>query len=236
MERCYLIFRFFVAGTFLLSLMSPSRATAGDLAIPKPQKGEFVRDLADLLSEEAELRIQQLVQQQVATTGRPIIVVTVESMAAHGGEGLTIESFAKQFLKEWFGAERGKGSQSEWPGVLLLVCRDDRQALIEPGDDWWAKNHTKFRRIMDNQIIAEFKSGRFETGMVEVVESLNHIAQRKDLLKALLPDFSRLGPKERFSLVFGLFFLLIWFLYPRQPLPADDSDGDSVDSDGDGDD
>lgn len=89
---------------------------------------------------------------------------------------------------------------------------------------------------MDNQIIAEFKSGRFETGMVEVVESLNHIAQRKDLLKALLPDFSRLGPKERFSLVFGLFFLLIWFRYLRQPVSADDSDGDSVDSDGDGDD
>ncbi len=88
---------------------------------------------------------------------------------------------------------------------------------------------------MDNQIIAEFKSGRFETGILEGVESLNHIAQRKDVLKALLPDFSRLGPKERFSLVFGLFFLLIWFLYPRQPLPADDSDGDSVDSDGDGD-
>jgi uncharacterized membrane protein YgcG len=52
----------------------------------KPQNGEFVRDLADLLSEEAELRIQQLVQQQVAATGRPIIVVTVESMAAHGGK------------------------------------------------------------------------------------------------------------------------------------------------------
>jgi uncharacterized membrane protein YgcG len=174
MERRYLIFRFFVAGSFLLSLMSPSRATAR-------------------------------------------------------GEGLTIESFAKQVLKEWFGAERGKGSQSEWPGVLLLVCRADRQARIEPGDDWWAKNHTRFRRIMDNQIIAEFKSGRFETGILEGVESLNHIAQRKDVLKALLPDFSRLGPKERFSLVFGLLFLLFWFLRKREPLPYDDSSGDSVD-------
>lgn len=86
---------------------------------------------------------------------------------------------------------------------------------------------------MDKRVIAEFKPGRFETGMLEGVESLNHIAQ--DLLKALLPDFSRLGPNERYSLVFGLLFILIWFLCKKQPLPYD-RDSDSVDSDSDSDD
>jgi uncharacterized membrane protein YgcG len=76
----------------LMCLLPCSRTSADDPDLQTPQGGEFVGDPADLLSGETEAQIQQLILDQGAS-GRPIFVLTINSMAAHGG--LTIAEFSQ---------------------------------------------------------------------------------------------------------------------------------------------
>jgi len=65
-----------------------------------------------------------------------IIVVTINSMAQHGGEGMRIETFATLLFDQWQIGHAKLGGQDWNTGILLLVSRDDRKARIELGAGW----------------------------------------------------------------------------------------------------
>ena len=61
----------------------------------------------------------------------PIIVVTIDSMAQHGGANMPIETFAALLFNQWqIGHAKLEGQ--DWnTGILLLVSKGDRGARIE---------------------------------------------------------------------------------------------------------
>lgn len=167
------------------SLLQAQDANRIDLEPPGPR--DFIVDKADLIGEADELKIRQLADKLLTDKAAPIVVVTIESMAAHGGSGLRIETFARLLFDQW---EIGPAKLGENPwnyGMLLLVSRDDRKARIELGAGWRHDKDVAAQKIMDELIIPHFKAGDFSGGIVAGVEGLDKLARDLKLPEAVAP-------------------------------------------------
>ncbi len=156
-------------------------APAVEITLERPGEREFVRDLADMIDADAETHIRQLCDRLLRDKATPIIVVTIQSMAEHGGEGMRIETFATLLFNQWQIGHAELGKQYWNTGILLLVSKGDRKARIELGAGWGHREDALCRQIMDQYIIAQFKRGRFSEGIVAGVEALDTMARRLEL-------------------------------------------------------
>ena len=149
----------------------------GQIDLERPGDREFVLDTANMISDAEEQKIKQLADKLLTDKAAPIIVVTIESMAQHGGAGLRIETFARLLFDQW-GIGPAKLGDTQWNyGILLLVSQQDRKARIELGAGWKREKDAVAQKIMDSIIIPRFKSGNFSGGIVAGVEGLDKMAR-----------------------------------------------------------
>lgn len=189
--------RFLLLATVLVLLGGVLPATAADrqapvgqspYSIPRPDgKESFITDQADLIASEDEAKINALCKELLQKRATPIIVVTIPSMQAVGGQpGMRIETFARFLFDGWgIGHEKIQLNDKEtvWnTGVLLLVSKGDRKARIELGAHWGHEHDDFCQTIMDEVIIPRFKKEEFSGGIVGGVESLaNMVADKLEI-------------------------------------------------------
>jgi uncharacterized protein len=168
----------------LLFVVSPVMLTGtahaqmpGKINLERPGDREFVLDTANIIEDTDGQKIRQLADKLLTDKAAPIVVVTIESMAQHGGAGLRIETFARLLFDQWgIGPERLGDTQWNY-GILLLVSQQDRKARIELGAGWKRDKDAVAQKIMDEMIIPQFKSGDFSGGVVAGVEGLDKMAR-----------------------------------------------------------
>ena len=170
----------------LVLLLLAGRAAAVQLSLDPPGQREFVRDLADLLHADAEAEIRQICDTLLTDLATPIIVVTINSMADHGGHDMRLETFATLLFDQWeIGHAQVQFKTSEprdWnTGILLLVSKGDRRARIELGAGWGHREDQLCQQIMDEQIIYHFKQGRYDDGILAGVTALDKMARKLEL-------------------------------------------------------
>ena len=167
------------ASAFCQLAVSP--ASALEITLERPGDREFVRDLANMLDEGAEDRIRKVCDKLLTDKATPIIVVTIESMANHGGADMRIETFATLLFNQWqIGHESIDGEY--WnTGILLLVSKGDRKARIELGGGWGRREDGVCRQIMNEQIIPNFKQGQFSQGIEAGVTGLDRMGRKLEL-------------------------------------------------------
>ena len=161
--------------------MVTTSASAVEIDLEPPGDREFIRDLAGLLDPGAQERIRKVCDSLLTDKATPIIVITIESMAKYGGEGMRIETFATLLFDQWGIGHATLGKQEWDTGILLLVSRDDRKARIELGGGWGRREDALCRQIMDQQIIFYFKQGQFSGGIVAGVEALDKMGRKLEL-------------------------------------------------------
>lgn len=162
----------------LLWVLCGSWLQALELTVDRPKEREFVRDLANMIDAGDEEKIRQLCDKLLTDKATPIIVVTIDSMAEYGGEGLRIETFATLLFDQW-GIGHARLNGQNWnTGILLLVSKGDRKARIELGAGWGHSEDQQCQKIMDDYIIRNFKKGRFSEGIVAGVEALDKMARK----------------------------------------------------------
>ena len=168
---------FFVAAGFSTAGgLAPASAEVV-LSIPRPGDEEFVLDKASLLSPQDTAKIKELATKLLNEKATPIVVVTINSMADHGGTGMRIETFARLLFDQW-GVGHAQLDGKSWnTGILLLVSKGDRKARIELGAYWRRDQDLLCDQIMNEQIIPRFKQGDFSGGIVAGVEALDKMAR-----------------------------------------------------------
>lgn len=164
-------------GLCLLATGNAQADFGSDIDLERPGERQFVLDKANLISDADEQQIKQIADKLLTDKAAPIIVVTIESMARHGGTGLRIETFARLLFDQW-GIGHEKVHDQLWNyGILLLVSRDDHRARIELGAGWRRDKDVVAQSIMDKQIISHFKVGDFSGGITQGVISLDKMAR-----------------------------------------------------------
>jgi len=161
--------------------LTASSLTAQEFDLEPPGEREFIKDLAGLLDEESKDRIRSTCDTLLKDKATPIIVVTIESMAQHGGQQLPIETFAALLFNQWqIGHAKLEGQ--DWnSGILLLVSKGDRRARIELGAGWGRTENATCQQIMDEYIIPQFKQGNFAAGIESGVDALDKMARKLEL-------------------------------------------------------
>ena len=167
---------------YLISIVvCGSTAWGLEITIERPGEREFVRDQANLIDAADEEQIKALCDALLTDKATPIIVVTIESMARHGGAGMSIETFSTILFNQW-GIGHAKLGEQDWnTGILLLVSRDDRQARIELGVGWGHREDAQSRQIMQEHIIYHFKQGKFSAGIAAGVGALDKMGRQLEL-------------------------------------------------------
>ena len=198
---CRSIACYFAIGAF--GLMDMSSASAIEIKLDPPGDREFIRDLAGLIDSGDEEHIRNVCDSLLTDKATPIIVITLESMAKHGGEDMRIETFATLLFDQWAIGHATLGNQEWNTGILLLVSRDDRKARIELGGGWGRREDALCRQIMDERIIFHFKQGRFSEGIVAGVEALDKMARKLELP-------TRPRPWWHYALVVGFVALAVF--------------------------
>lgn len=168
--------------TLLLCLLTSARLHAEPVSIPPVPAmngvGEFVHDLAGLLMPAPlEMRRRVFRAQKLAFEDHesPIILVTIDRMAAFGYEEEDIQPFAEKWFNAWeIGTEKRSGKNR---GILFLVSLSDRKARIELGADWGRRWDGHCQRIMETVILPHFRNENYSFGIVDGMEALSDMAQ-----------------------------------------------------------
>lgn len=154
---CVVVPTTLLVGTLQVEMPDPFK-------LERPGDRQFVLDKANLISDVDEQKIKQVADKLLKDKAAPIIVVTIESMAQHGGAGLSIETFARLLFDQW-GIGPAKLGSTPWNyGMLLLVSKQDRKARIELGAGWKHEKDVAAQQIMDKLIVPQFSAGIFRAG------------------------------------------------------------------------
>lgn len=164
-----------------LTSVTVQTVVAQEFDLQPPGDREFVSDKAGLLDADSVTGIREVCNKLLSDKATPIIVVTIESMAQHGGSGMPIETYAALLFNQWqIGHAKLQGQ--DWnTGILLLVSSGDRRARIELGAGWGRTENQTCQRIMDEFIIPQFKQGDYSGGIVAGVEALDKMARKLEL-------------------------------------------------------
>ncbi len=189
---------------------------AQPINIPQPGDREFLVDRAYMVRPADRARITEVCDALLKERGIPVVVVTVQSMAAHTSQNLGIEAFTQLLFKQW-GIGHPTVNGVPWNrGVLLLVSGADRKARIELGADWDRSYDGVCKSIMDGQIIPYFRGGNFSGGIVAGVLGLDGMARG---LRAPMTGWGCIGASRMPSpsyetkcivIGFGLLFIVVW--------------------------
>ena len=152
------LLRFWLA--FVVAVLIGSAANA---AMP-PRPDGPVLDQADVLPAAEETALDQKLRAYNATTGRAVIVATVNSL-----DGLDEVTYGQQLAEAW-----GIGGKETEKGVLLLVAPKERRVRIATarGVQYDGFNDILAARIIRDTITPRFKAGDMAGGIAAGVDAI----------------------------------------------------------------
>ena len=192
---------------FVAALAVPA---AHALEVP-PLEGR-INDLAGMISDGSEQRLEGYLAELEQETGSQVAVLTVPSL-----EGEVLEDYSLRVAEAW---RLGRGQFDD--GALLLIAREERRMRLEVGyglegtiPDAYAK------RIVDDVIRPRFKSGDFDGGVIMAVDAIGGLIRGDDSLPPPAAESTGLGSESRGTGILGfLFFLIPLGLFSLQALAS----------------
>jgi len=166
--KLFLIIRLLFVGAFLFLASHFAFSSENDYSpFPEPDSG-YVTDIANLLSNSEEEKIEKWLWQVESRSRVEIIVVVIESISDYPQTShKTIESFATGLFNKY-----AIGNMSNNDGVLLLVAKSDRKARIELGGAYGHSRDSDAEKIMRTIIIPNFKDENYPKGITDGTEAI----------------------------------------------------------------
>lgn len=167
-----------ISTTILLTPFASQALTVEEVTNPQTTNNAWVTDMADILSDDAETKLNQIISNLEKTNGTEIAVVTVpETVPADSPK-----TFATQLFNYW-----GIGKAKSNNGILFLISTGDNRVEIETGYGIEAiLPNTQVSKIINTKITPQYKQGNFDGGTI-------------DGTKALISSLDSPLPKEKIS-------------------------------------
>ncbi len=210
--------RFILVAFFFMSLCVSLAAasTPQPPAIPH----DYVVDLASVIPEELQSRLNAYLKELEQKTGAQVLVLTVQSL-----DGQSIEEFAFNIKEQWKLGQKGKDN-----GVLIAVAVKDRKYRFEIGYGLESVlPDSMVGSIGREYLVPYFRNGDFGTGIyAAALVVANTIADHEGVQITGMPGFRQqravdaakpLGPLQ--IVIFGIFALgaiVLFITHPGQCL------------------
>ncbi|HQU67539.1 MAG TPA: TPM domain-containing protein [Albidovulum sp.] len=167
----------------------------------------FVTDIADLLSQQAEIRIKSKLVALRDDTGIEATVVTIPTRADYKPPAPSLEAFATGLFNTW-----GIGNPDRNDGILLLVIPEDKETRLELGAGYNQGYDVLAQDIVSRWLVPAFRDGDYSDGIEAGMDAVvDRIARRHSarLEPEALPDrpgkmWDNLG-----AWIFGAVFALV---------------------------
>lgn len=137
--------------------------TAPLYALEVPALKGRVNDYAGIVSDMAERQLELALAELEQTDSTQIVVLTISSL-----EGDSLEDFSMRLAEAW-----QIGQKENDNGAILIVSKQDRKVRIEVGYGLEGKlTDLMSGRIIRNVIVPQFKTGDFDTGILQGVAAM----------------------------------------------------------------
>jgi uncharacterized protein len=154
----------FIGSTVLLTSLPSQALTIEEVTNPRHNNGSWVTDMADILSDRTEAKLNRLISNLEQTNGTEIAVVTVpETTPAESPK-----TFTTQLFNYW-----GIGKAEADNGVLFLISTGDKRVEIETGYGIEAiLPDAQVGNIIDSKITPQYKQGNYDRGTLDGTEAI----------------------------------------------------------------
>ncbi len=195
------------------ALASPAFASTPE---PPPVPREYVVDLAGIIRDDAEARLDSLLRELEQKTTAQVVVLTVTSL-----DGESIDSFSLRMAEKWKLGQKGKDN-----GVLITVALNDRKYRIEVGYGLESVLPDSMVGTIGRQyLVPYFRQGDYSAGIYAATLAVAQtIAEHEGVRIAGGREPS--GPREFVSLrslslaqkvLIGFFILVVLVLFITHP-------------------
>ena len=153
-----------IGSSILLTPLGSQALTVEEVVNPRTTYGNWVTDMADILSDQTEIELNRIITDLEATNGTEIAVVTVpETTPANSPKAFTTELF-----NYW-----GIGKAEVDNGILFLISVGDRRVEIETGYGIEGiLPDAQVSSIIERKITPQFKQGNFDRGTLDGTKAL----------------------------------------------------------------
>ena len=190
--------RTWIALAALIPLLVVTAGAEPLTSIPNPRgrDGTWVTDMPGTLRADTIAQLNAAISDFERTSGGEMAVVVVRSL-----DGLSIEEAAVRLFELW-----GIGKKSKDNGLLLLWSTGDGRVRVEVGYGLeGVLPDGKTGAIRDAYVIPQFKSGRFDEGVLGGVAALLSVARNEPVaLPAAGSESYEEGPPGFGTLLMGL--------------------------------
>ncbi|MDJ1172757.1 TPM domain-containing protein [Roseofilum capinflatum] len=140
------------------STFSTLAVTVHEVPNPRQTHGGWVTDMANVISENAENKLNQMITDLEQNTRAEIAVVTVPDTSPSP----TPKAFATELFNLW-----GIGKAQSNNGVLLLVAVEERRVEIETGTGLSQRlPDRQVQEILKHNIVPHLKQNRYDRGVL----------------------------------------------------------------------
>jgi uncharacterized protein len=147
----------------VIGLVGLAFAVAAQAAPQFPPLTGRVVDQAQILSPQAEQKLDADLAALEAQTGRQVVVATIPDL-----QGYAIEDYGYQLGRTW-----GIGRKGEDDGVVFIVAPNDRKVRIEVGYGLEPiLTDALSSVILQTRVLPRFRQGQMELGVINGVEAV----------------------------------------------------------------
>jgi uncharacterized protein len=139
---------------------------------PRTRDGTWVTDMPGTLRPDTVARLNATIGNLEQTNGVELAVVVIRSL-----DGLSVEEAAARLFQLW-----GIGKKNKDNGLLFLWSTGDRRFRVEVGYGLeGVLPDGLVGAILDADVVPEFKSGRFDEGVLAGVDALVSVVRKEPI-------------------------------------------------------
>lgn len=201
--------------TFFIFCSLAAAISFAEVVVP-PMPDRYVIDLAGIVDDAAEAKLNAYLQELEQKTTAQVIVLTIQSL-----EGRAIEDFSLKTAEKWRLGQKGKDN-----GVLFLVSLQDREYRFEIGYGIEGILPDSLAGSIGREyLVPNFKKGDYSNGIfLATLFIANKIASQSGVEITGMPELNDYSHKTKstkptlFNTIFTvLFFIGMIYLFIRHP-------------------
>lgn len=168
--------KMFLLSTIFFVMISTVPVDAANVP-QQPVEGEWVIDAANVLSESEFDKLNQKCNDIYLDTGRPIVILTIESYSQQNASSLEKSEYARFAFSE-YGIN---DDRNENKAILVFMSEQDREFWIELGGGYEGENRDNYvQSVFDNDVKPLLGDDLWYEGLVAAVNGMEPILKGEE--------------------------------------------------------